>query len=462
MLNVAIIGAGPAALAAAISIAKHCPSTEINVQVFEARASLKEHAGVQYTLMFMGLNALNILGLRDKLVDSIGHLNSSVWFIDQIWGESRKRNLSTVKGKEGWVHFERVRLLEALATELTVLNVNLHFSKRFVSYDSEARKVVFADGSTAPADLLVGADGINSAVRSAAIDRSIEPIVSGNEGYYVSVDFNDLAAKPKEERTDEEQKILDFVNGNGSVFSWGIPEMFGLFPLGGNKLCFFDSMENEAQKAFFDGKPQREASPSKRRAVLLQMAKAHRSDLGPDPCPGLEILEACVKRLDFGAGNNETWIIRHLPPMETTAKGQVVIIGDAAHAVPPSSGYGAQSSLEDGAFLGLALRDRYFGSSGLSLPEVLQEFSETRKLVIRAIQRLSVYSTHAYLRKNAQERLPVNFRPPTGTLEMAYWLAEVMWGTWWDVDGVKDFLAIPGSPGRPAPVVMRLYVPGKI
>ncbi|KAI8800923.1 hypothetical protein BJ742DRAFT_49262 [Cladochytrium replicatum] len=462
MLNVAIIGGGPAAFAAAISIAKHCPASEVTVNVYEARGSLKEHVGVQYTLMYMGLNALDVLGIRRKILELIGHVNSPVWFIDQVRGESRKMDFGDEKGKEGWVHFERVALLEALAAELPVLNVKMHFLKRFASYDMAARRVTFADGTSAPADLLIGADGIHSTVR-AMIDPSIKPIVPGNEGFYMTMDFSDIAAKSKESRTAQEQSILDFVNGNASVFSWAIPEMFGLFPLGNNRLCFFDSIDHEAQKTLFNGKTQDQAGPEEKRKGLLARAKAHRADLGPHPCPAIDLLPTLVEMVDFSAGEKKDhWVIKHLPLLEKTAYERIVIIGDAAHAVPPSSGYGAQSSIEDGAFLGLALRDRYFSSSGMSLQEVLHEFSDTRKLVIHPIHRISIYSNAAYIRKSPKEKLPVSLRPPAGSLDGMAWLGEVMLGSLMGVDGVKDVIAIPGSPGMPVPEKMRIYTPGKI
>ncbi|KAI8815001.1 hypothetical protein BJ742DRAFT_765385 [Cladochytrium replicatum] len=161
MLNVAIIGAGPAALTAVVSIAKHCPASAVHVAVYESRASFKEHVGVQNTLASIGLNALDVLGMRDKLVEKAGTMNQALLFVDQAFGEETR----AARREDEEVQLERVKFIEVLADEVRSQKVEIHFSKRFVKYDVENRKVVFEDRSSANAGLLFGANGIHSRVR---------------------------------------------------------------------------------------------------------------------------------------------------------------------------------------------------------------------------------------------------------------------------------------------------------
>ncbi|KAI8815000.1 hypothetical protein BJ742DRAFT_295 [Cladochytrium replicatum] len=464
MLDVAIIGAGPAALAAAISIAKHCPASVTRVTVFEARSSLKEHAGVQYTLGHIGLNALDVLGIRNKIVEKAGNVNSGLWFIDQAFNESKRMELSFERGKEMFVHFERVKFIEALAEELQALNVEIQFSKRFVSHDPVNHLVKFDDGTSAAADLLVGADGIFSSVRAAAIEPIVQLLAQGNKGYYVSVDLSDIASKPVDMRTDNEEKALAFANGRESVFSFGVPSTMGLFSLGQNRLCFFDVVTEHFEKTVFEGDTHETVDPMKRQIVLKRLAQAHRPDLRPHPCPHLALLPFIIDRLEFPVGAKENWTIRYMPLLESTvnAENAVVIIGDAAHAIPPAGGYGAQSSLEDGAFLGLALRDRYFSDAKLSLADMLLEFSETRKLVTHPIQRYARYANSAFVRRDPRQRIPINFRPPVSGIEMLGTVAEIVWANIRGVEGITEIGKIPGTPGAKVVSGMRLYIPGQM
>ena len=110
----------------------------------------------------------------------------------------------------GTAGFHRAQLLDVLAAHLDEKCVTTHFSKRLTTYSqpegaNSPVQMTFTDGSTATADILIGCDGIKSAVRrtmlelaaskfevtGVAEDRalagrlrdSIEPIWSGWSAY---------------------------------------------------------------------------------------------------------------------------------------------------------------------------------------------------------------------------------------------------------------------------------------
>jgi salicylate hydroxylase len=79
------------------------------------------------------------------------------------------------------VSFHRAEFLEILENHIPP-HYRVHFSKRLVSYEDSAPKPIvlhFKDGTTGECDILVGADGVKSAVR-----RTM---------------FTDLAAKAQDE-----------------------------------------------------------------------------------------------------------------------------------------------------------------------------------------------------------------------------------------------------------------------
>ena len=73
----------------------------------------------------------------------------------------------TLTGVVGTAGFHRAQFLDVLAAHLDQ-RVEIHFSKRLVSYSDAAGspvRMVFADGSSASADVLIACDGIHSIVR---------------------------------------------------------------------------------------------------------------------------------------------------------------------------------------------------------------------------------------------------------------------------------------------------------
>lgn len=92
-------------------------------------------------------------------------------------------------------------MLQALLSD----KCTIHTAKRLVDYSAESSekpiKLVFDDGSTATADVLIGADGVHSMTRAkmyrllqnanpeAGYEQFIEPIWSGTHAYRCTVDL---------------------------------------------------------------------------------------------------------------------------------------------------------------------------------------------------------------------------------------------------------------------------------
>lgn len=111
-------------------------------------------------------------------------------------------------------------------------------------------------------------------------------------------------------------------------------------------------------------------------------------------CPGDELGEI---RRRFGtwhdpvpalldAADPET-ILRHdiyeLPPLRTFVRGRVVLLGDAAHAMTPNLGQGANLAVEDAVTLA-ALLDRI-----PDLPAALTEYDRVRRARVQPLARQS-------------------------------------------------------------------------
>ncbi|ROW10843.1 hypothetical protein VPNG_05368 [Cytospora leucostoma] len=174
-LQIAIIGAGIAGLGAAIALKNH---PAIDVQIYERATELRE-IGASIALGPNGMRTLDRLGVENALSDDIAFRNKSrhpmiylhwktgeVVSVDDHKGHVEDRHLTS--------RFYRAHLHQAL--EEHVDPARIHLSKPFQSvvFDAGLKKqvITFADGTTATADIILGADGIHSKVRTFFVPTS--------------------------------------------------------------------------------------------------------------------------------------------------------------------------------------------------------------------------------------------------------------------------------------------------
>lgn len=105
-------------------------------------------------------------------------------------------------------------------------------------------------------------------------------------------------------------------------------------------------------------------------------------------------------------------VIRHdvysVQPLRTYAAGRVVLVGDAAHAMLPTMGQGANSSIEDGVTLGIFLGSDGARSSGDPVGSALERYERARRPRTQAIARRSL--TAARFGAGLEGRLAVGAR----------------------------------------------------
>ncbi|KAH0379223.1 glycoside hydrolase, partial [Aureobasidium melanogenum] len=164
--RIAIIGAGITGLTTAIAL-RRLPN--VDVQIYERATQLRE-LGQAIAINPNGLRTLEELGLHKVLSDEVGYRCPSGipqtlrhWKTNEVVG--REQHTEHVEEKHKMTRFYRPHLQETILDYLP--REIIHLNKRVVDVkiQNEGVDVEFEDTTAIHADLLVGADGIRSAVR---------------------------------------------------------------------------------------------------------------------------------------------------------------------------------------------------------------------------------------------------------------------------------------------------------
>jgi 2-polyprenyl-6-methoxyphenol hydroxylase-like FAD-dependent oxidoreductase len=317
-VRVVVVGGGIGGLSVAISLRR----AGIDTTVLERTAKL-EAAGAGITLFANAIRGLEQLGVRDAVVERSAAARR-VAILRRDGG-----TLSEMPSDlfEGSVATHRGDLQAALAEASGELRLNSEATS--VQEDDRGVTVRLADGSEERADLVIGADGVQSAVR-----RQLWP-----------------EARPRYAGYTAWRGVTQFPLDAGRLTeSWGRGQRFGLVDIGAGRTYWF------ATKNAPEGE---QDEPSGRRVELLRLFSDWHD-------PVSQVLESV----------DEDSILRndvyYLDPLETWSRGRVVLLGDAAHATTPGIGQGAAQAIEDAVVLGRALA----GPGDLASP--LTEY-ETRR-----------------------------------------------------------------------------------
>jgi salicylate hydroxylase len=252
-----------------------------------------------------------------------------------------------VTDADGWnacFGMHRADFVELLASKLPAGIV--HTGHRAVGFeqDGDVARVHFANGETAQADVVVGADGIHSELRPFVFPPS-KPVFHGTISYRGLVPLERLPGWPMdrwEMWAGPARHFLVFPVRHGTMVNY-----VGFVPT--------DQEMKESWSA--PGDP----------AVL------RREFEGWDPRIG-EVLEQVDKTF--------RWALYDREPLPGWTKGRLTLLGDSAHPMLPHLGQGANQSIEDGMALATILAQ--VDSAGV--PAALLAYERLRRERVAEVQ----------------------------------------------------------------------------
>ncbi|KXJ86476.1 hypothetical protein Micbo1qcDRAFT_219530 [Microdochium bolleyi] len=200
--------------------------------------------------------------------------------------------------------------------------------------DPEAGTVTTTDGETLTADIVVGADGIRSAIRQHVIGEQRDSVPTGLSAYRLllkTADLADLTTLPAD-IVDIKDPVTTMIVGPDKRIIMGPGrdgELYGVVAL----VPDVSLHETSASDSW--------VAEAKLDALL--------ASYGDFPGWARDIFSK--------ADDVSLWQMRDLDPLSTWVKGRTILIGDAAHAMLPTQGQGASQAVEDAEALAAYVAD---------------------------------------------------------------------------------------------------------
>ena len=336
----AVVGAGLAGCLLATLLARR----GLTVDVYERRddprrAGAERGRSINLAISARGLDALGRVGLDERTLDDALPMRGRT--LHSPTGALAFQSYSA-DGNRAINSISRAGLNHALLDRAEETEgVRLHFGRRLLGVDAETGELTF-DGHTARADVVLGADGAYSAVR-----RSIQHGMDLHQDF-LPHGYKELTIPPRDG---------EFALDPGSLHIW---------PRGASMMIALPNTDRSFTCTLFWDKTEFAALDTPER--VLAAFREHY----PDAVPLMPTLAA-----DYLANPVGSLVTVRCAPW---VRGRVALVGDAAHAIVPFFGQGANGAFEDCVEL-----DRSLTAAGGDWPAALVRYQEQRKANADAI-----------------------------------------------------------------------------
>jgi 2-polyprenyl-6-methoxyphenol hydroxylase-like FAD-dependent oxidoreductase len=317
-----IIGCGIAGPAVAMLFKR----VGIDATIYEAQAAPDDYAGLFLNLASNGREVLRTLGLDDRLASEGFACPRMI-----MWSGSGKRLGEVRNGAASGqgavsVIMKRGALHQIFREAATQQGIMIAYGKQLTNIEMSAEPgvtAVFADGTTATGDFLVGCDGIQSRTRQIIDPSAPAPSYTG------LISCGGFARSTTLPSTPDTQHFI-----------FGKRAFFGYLVKPDGEIYWFNNLS-------YPGAPRRSELEAIPHDEWQRMLLALHNDDQP-------FIQDIIRATTGDIGR---YPIYDIPTLPRWRRGPMILVGDAAHATSPSAGQGASLALEDAIMLAKCVRD---------------------------------------------------------------------------------------------------------
>jgi salicylate hydroxylase len=318
--RVAIIGGGIGGLAAALALNRH----GIEATVYEQSASLRE-IGAGLNLSPNAIKAFRVLGVEEEAIAVGWPTQDQIvrsWRSGRIVTRQERTSEFVARFGATLLTIHRADLLDIFRRALPEASIRRGAVCTGVVTDDAGARARFGDGSEIEADVIVGADGIHSTVRTSLFGPDA-PRFTGCICWRGLVPVGSVPPR---------------VDLRATTSWWGPHGHVVHYPVRRGELINF---------------------------VAHRDSDAWTEESWTHECNRSELIAAykgwneAVLRLFEASERYYKWALYDREPLELWGEGRVTLLGDAAHPMLPYLGQGAGMAIEDGCILAALLAEMW-------------------------------------------------------------------------------------------------------
>lgn len=366
-LSIGIVGGGIGGVAFAVALSR---VADLDVHLFEAAPQFSEiGAGVSFGPN--AVRAIQLLGLEESY-RSIA--DSSPAPFEDVWFEWRRGNDDTYLAASlapgcGQSSVHRADFLDAIVANLP--EGIAFFGKRCIEVlqDGNGATARFDDGTSFTGDILIGFDGIKSAMRDHVLPPAqhgdLGPFWSGTYAYRGMIPTRQLEEAMEAEEVDKRLALVPqmYLGSDRHILTFPVKQSELI-----NVVAFITDRSSSTPELAV-GEPWVNRVPQDEMLGIFE-------DWGA----ATQAILSCIPE-------PTRWALHELPELPFYHRDRVLIVGDAAHAMVPHQGAGAGQALEDAYVLARLITDK--ACTRQNAQQVLSAFEAVRHERTCKVQRTS-------------------------------------------------------------------------
>jgi 2-polyprenyl-6-methoxyphenol hydroxylase-like FAD-dependent oxidoreductase len=351
-MRIAIIGGGIGGLSVSLALRQF----GFEPEVFEQAPELLE-VGAAIAVWPNAMRLLQRLGIGETVMQHAGIIEQVRWLTQDgnVLNQVRFPHTDAPA-----VALHRAELQDALRRALPANSIHLGHPFRKYQHEGEVVRARFSDSSSIDCDLLIGADGLHSQVRTQLLDDGM-PSACG----YTS--WRGIA-----------ESAPAIMEAGNAVEIYGRGMRFGLGPVGQGRVGWWATVNKVPSSTEGAASTVAETSDPMRRELL---------QLFTGWCePVLELIQTTHSK---SMVRNDVF---DRPPAKLWGTERVTLMGDAVHPSTPNLGQGGCMAIEDAIVLARCLHKYGESGSSASAAEIngaLQTYEELRRPRTAAIAKYS-------------------------------------------------------------------------